>query len=84
MGIDWTAWAMDHFTVGWIVWMIFFFVWEFYGIAAGAENTLTWHLRPLFHAAPPTWYIGVAVWLWLGPHFFWPGLEERIARLVGG
>lgn len=82
--IDWSAWQIDTFTIGWIVWVLFFFVWEAIGISQGVEHTLTWHLRPVFHLAPPVWYMALAAWLWLGPHFFFPRLEESLAKLVGG
>lgn len=66
----WSAWDIDLFTVGWIIWMVFFLVWETVGIITGAENTLTYHLRPVFIFTPITWFVAVGLWLWMGFHFF--------------
>lgn len=66
---NWTAWNLDVFTWGWIVWMLFFVVWETAGIIVGPENTLTWHLRPLFVNQPLTWFMAFGLWLWIGFHF---------------
>lgn len=83
MGLDWSAWEWDWPTALWILWALYFVALETYGVWFDVRGTLTWHLRPVFHAAPVTWYIGIAVWLWLGPHFFFPSLEVQLARLVG-
>lgn len=80
--ISWSSWEIDIWTIGWLAFMVFFFVWEFLAIAHDARHTLTFHLRPVFHSAPVTWYIGVGIWLWMGPHFFFPGLEQRFFDLV--
>ena len=81
--MDWSAWRLDWFTWGWIIWLLFFMVWEGLAVRLDVTGTLTYHLRPVFHAAPVTWYVGVAVWLWLGPHFFYPGFERMFHRLLG-
>ena len=67
--MTWNAWALDTFTIGWIIWLAFFVIWESAGIVVGVENTLTYHLRPLFVAHPLTWFLTVGLWAWLGFHF---------------
>jgi hypothetical protein len=66
--ISWSAWNIDVFTIGWIVWIVFFVVWEVAAIIAGATNTLTYHLRPLFVNAPITWFLTLGLYVWLGFH----------------
>ena len=68
--MNWDAWRLDIFTWGWIVWMVFFVVWETFGIITGVNNTLTYHLRPLFRYASLLWFLGVGLWVWMGFHFF--------------
>lgn len=66
---NWSAWDIDVFTIGWIVWILFFAVWETVGIMAGRE-ALTNHLRPVFIATPPVYFMTVGLWIWMGWHFF--------------
>ena len=72
------SWRLDHWTWGWIIWILFFAVWEWYCLATRpGVAELTAHLRPLFQAGgglSPVYYIGLGVWVWLGIHFFVDGL----------
>lgn len=68
-GYSWGAWDLDHLTWGWIAWIAFFFVWEFYALFVHPGEELTHHLRPLFVSMPLTWYLALGLWLWLGFHF---------------
>lgn len=65
----WQVWGLDWWTVGWIVWIVFFFVWETWALLAGNNQELTEHLRPVFLSSSLTWFIVLGVWLWLGWHF---------------
>jgi len=81
---NWSAWSLDWATWGWIVWIGFFGVWETVALMVGHNQELTEHLRPVFLFAPPTWFMAVGLWLWLGVHLLWPPLETWIQRSVGG
>jgi hypothetical protein len=74
----WAAWAIDHQTVGWIVWLLFFVVWEAYTLIVHPGQELTAHVRPLFLEHPTTWFIALGLWLWTGAHFLAPNLEKWI------
>lgn len=78
---DWSSWELDWLTVWILVWMIQFALIEWFG--ARNHNMVTDHLRPIFHAAPITWWVALGVWLWLGPHMLWPAAEEALRRTVG-
>lgn len=84
---DWAVWRWDIPTLWVGFWMLQFAVIEWLTSAASPiqswhGNMVTDHWRPIFHSAPITWWITLAVWLWLFPHFLWPGLEHRIRELV--
>lgn len=64
--------------------MAFFFIWEALSRIYGGQEMLTDHLRPIFHAAPVTWYLAFGLWLWVGPHFLFPAFERSFAVWVGG
>lgn len=81
---SWRTWDLDLWTLGWIFFIVFFFVWEYLSSTYGGQEMLTDHLRPMFHAAPVTWYMAVGLWLWMGPHFLFPELEQFIANTVRG
>lgn len=78
---DWSAWKIDLMTIAIILWILAFFLIEVAG--ARNNNMVTDHLRPIFHAAPITWWMAFGVWLWLGPHMLWPAAEEALRRTVG-
>lgn len=82
--ITWSVWRPDWVTLGWIVWLVFFFVWETITILRGQQEALTHHLRPLFLEHPLTWWLGLGVWLWLGVHFLAPALEVALLEMVRG
>lgn len=82
MSIDWSAWELDWLTIWVSLWFLQFALIEVFG--ASSDNMVTDHLRPVFHAAPVTWYLALGTWLWLGPHFLFPALEQRIQSIVGG
>jgi hypothetical protein len=86
---DWAVWNLDGPTIWVYLLLLQFAALEI--LTSGGSPIESWrdqmvtdHFRQVFHAAPITWYLGVALWLWLGPHFFWPALESWIARMVGG
>lgn len=66
---SWDVWGMDMFTTGWVVWILFFAVWETWALIVGTNQELTEHLRPVFLSSPPTWFLAFGLWLWLGFHF---------------
>ena len=80
----WSAWRLDHLTVGWIVWIVFFVVWETYALVRHPGEELTAHLRPLFLEHPLTWFLALGLWLWLGVHFLAPVLERWLVDTAGG
>lgn len=73
-----SPWALDWQTIGWIVFIVFFIVWEAVTGYAGPNQQLTHHLREVFDIAPVTWWIATGLWLWMGPHFLAPSLETWI------
>ena len=75
---DWSAWRLDLFTWGWIVWILFFFVWESAALYARTGQELTEHLRPVFASQPVVWFLAVGLWLWLGVHLLAWQWEHRI------
>lgn len=79
---SWNTWDIDHETVGWIIFIIYFAVWEAYTASRPGQEMLTDHLRPVFHAAPVTWFIVFGLWLWLGIHFLSPALEQWLSQVV--
>lgn len=82
---SWNTWDLDIWTYGWIVWSLFFFVWEFLSAhfaGQGGGEMLTDHLRPLFHVAPVTWFMVFGLWVWLGIHFLAPTFERWLAEVV--
>lgn len=78
----WATWDFDWQTWGWVGFIVYFAVWETVTGFSEREQ-LTHHLQAVFHAAPVTWYIAAGLWLWMGPHFLWPGLERWWFTLVG-
>ena len=78
----WDAWTIDHQTVGWVLWAVFFVAWEAYTGLLHPGQMLTDHLRPLFSAAPILWFVGVGLWLWVGLHLLLPGVEQRLITFV--
>ena len=62
--------------------MLAFFVGEMLSRMYGGNEMATDHLRPLFHAAPVTWWIAFGIWIWLGFHFLWPAGEAWLFRVV--
>lgn len=80
--MGWSAWRLDPPTWAWIVWIAWFIGWETYGLAAGYEDTLTAHLRPLWLAQPLTWWLALGLWLWLGCHMLLPAGEAWLLDLV--
>jgi hypothetical protein len=84
MLMAWSAWDLDHLTWGWIAWIVFFVGWETYSLVVHPGQELTAHLRPLFNAAPVTWFLAFGLWLWIGIHFLSPALEHEILKLLRG
>ncbi len=80
---DWAPWGLDVWTWGWIVFIVFFFVWEVLSGLYGGAQQLTHHLRPVFLSVPFVWFVALGVWLWLGIHLLAPTLEEWILRSAG-
>lgn len=81
---SWDVWSLDHETWGWIIFLLYFAAWETYTGVIGTGNMLTDHLRPVFLSAPPTYFLAVGLWLWLGVHFLAPTLEIWIVLRAGG
>lgn len=81
--VNWSAWKLDGWTVAWLAWIVFFFALETWTLAARSHNELTAHLRPLIQSAPPVWFIGLGLWLWLGLHFLIQGMDWRGLFRVG-
>lgn len=74
---SWAAWKMDWWTIAWIAWILAFFALETWTLANRSHNELTAHLRPLVQSAPPAWFLTFGLWLWLGQHFLWVGMDWR-------
>ncbi|MFI7677864.1 hypothetical protein [Actinophytocola sp. NPDC049390] len=74
---SWDAWRVDGWTVAWAVWIVAFFVLETVTLVTRSHNELTAHLRPVIQSAPPVWFIGLGLWLWIGQHFLWVGMDWR-------
>lgn len=72
--VDWSAWRWDGWTSAWVVWIVVFFGLETWTLVVRSHNELTAHLRPLIQAAPPAYFIGLGLWLWLGFHFLVQGV----------
>ena len=72
------SWRLDHYTWGWIVWIVFFAVFEAYCLwRSPGTAELTAHLRPVFQAGgglSPIYFLAVGLWMWLGVHFLVDGL----------
>ena len=81
---DWSVWQLDRFTVGWIVWLLFFIVWESWALANGYRGTLTAHLRPVFLSWPLSWWLAFGAWLWIGVHLLAPAAERALLDLMRG
>jgi len=82
--VDWSVWQLDRFTVGWIVWLLFFIVWESWALSQGYRGTLTAHLRPVFLAWPLSWWLAFGAWLWIGVHMLAPAIERGLLDLARG
>lgn len=65
----WEVWGLDMFTIGWIAWMLFFFIWEIWALIVGSNQELTEHLRPIFLSQSLAWFLAFGLWLWIGFHF---------------
>lgn len=75
MSAPWYAWRWDAWTFAWSAWIVTFFVLETWTLAVRSHNELTAHLRPVIQSAPPVWFIGLGLWLWLGQHFLVAGMD---------
>lgn len=84
MDASWEVWELNHVTIGWIVLIVAFFVWEGYSIVVHPGSELTWHLRPVFASYPLTWWLGFALWAWLGIHFLAWRWEQRMLEFLVG
>ncbi|AYY11622.1 hypothetical protein EF847_01640 [Actinobacteria bacterium YIM 96077] len=71
---SWSSWRLDHLTWGWILWILFFVVWETYTLWKHPGQELTAHLRPLFQTQDLAYFLAVGLYLWLGWHFLVDGL----------
>lgn len=80
---NWSAWRIDPWTIAWAAWIICFFVLETWTLVNRSHNELTAHLRPVIQFAPPVWFIGLGLWLWLGLHFLVQGMDWRALFRVG-
>jgi len=78
----WSSWDWDYTTVGWAIFILYFIVWEAYTGIRHENEMLTDHLRPIFHAAPITWWLAFGLWLWLGVHFLAPSWERGLLNAV--
>lgn len=74
MSVSWAAWKWDHLTLGWVVWLAFFALWETYALTFHKGDELTAHLRPVFQSVDLAWFIAAGLWLWLGKHFLVDGV----------
>lgn len=81
---DWMPWDWDVWTIGWVAWMAFFFLWEVASRRWGGKEMLTDHLRPVFLSEPLVWFIAFGLWLWIGVHLLVPTLESWIVRAARG
>lgn len=79
---DWTSWGWDHTTAGWLVWIVYFAVWETYTGLYHNGEMLTDHLRPLFLTVPVVWWLSFGLWLWVGVHLLFPALESAFLDMV--
>jgi hypothetical protein len=84
MRINWSVWELDGWTTGWLVWILFFVVWETLSLRAGTGQELTQHLRPVFLSAPVVWWVFFGLWLWIGVHLLAPAIEDGLLRIVRG
>jgi len=84
MAVDWSVWTLDIWTKGWVLWIVFFVVWETLTLRAGTGQELTQHLRPIFLSVPVVWWVAVGLWLWIGVHLLAPSLEDWLLRAVRG
>jgi hypothetical protein len=80
--MSWSSWKLDPFTWAWIIWVLWFIVWETLALIQGRDQELTAHLRPLFLSQPVAWFLTFGLWLWLGVHFLAPSLEEGLLKMV--
>lgn len=81
---SWDAWRLDLLTWLWIGWGVQFIVYETIALRWYPGQELTAHLRPIFLAAPVTWYLLFGLWLWIGPHLLAPALERAFLHLMRG
>lgn len=84
---NWETWDWDIWTIGWVIWMAFFPVWEtitsLVNDGTSSGEMLTDHLRPALISAPVLWFVALGVWLWLGIHLLVPALEAWLHNAVG-
>lgn len=85
--IAWDAWDWDTPTLIIILTIIGFFVFEWLTssispIKSWRGNMVTHHLQPVFDASPFIRWIGIGLWLALGPHLFFPGVEDWISKVA--
>lgn len=78
----WRVWQLDHQTVGWICWILFFVGWETYTLVSRSGQELTAHLRPLWLTHSLAWWLAVGAWLWIGVHLLAPSAEEALLDAV--
>lgn len=70
---------------GWTLWAVWFVVLETLALLdPKAGDTLTEHVRPLFHAHPLLWFLAAGFVVWLAVHFLAPGLERWLAGTSEG
>lgn len=82
--MSWSAWELDHLTWGWILWILFFAVWETYSLVFHPGEELTAHLRPVFNEHPLTWWLAFGAWVWLFFHFLAPRWEQELLTFMVG
>lgn len=81
----WRAWEWDWPTAAFLAWFVWFLVWETWAIVSDhPEHTWTWHLRPFIVSHPLVWFLGAALWLWIGLHFLLPALERLLRWWIRG
>lgn len=83
----WYAWDWDVPTMIVLAAILGFFVYEYLTsdatpIPGWEGNMVTHHLQPVFDAAPILRWIGVGIWLWVGPHLLFPGIERWITNVA--
>ncbi len=80
----WRAWVLDAPTLAFLGWVAWFVAWETWALRQPDAYIDTWtaHMRPVFLFAPPTWWLGLGLYVWFGVHIFAPSLERLLSRVV--